>query len=116
VSSTDSLNYPFEDAHASFRPAENTAAVAHHRVIIQMAENALISGIFESDILRFHREGAPPMPVLDHFAAGLLVAFTDVNRIHRKDFPLFNRMSGGAERAPVHLYAHPLLLVRRNPR
>ena len=32
-----------QDARAGLRSAEDTAAVAHHRVIIQVAENALVS-------------------------------------------------------------------------
>src|ERR1044071_7589376 len=83
-----------------FGSAENTTAIPHHCIEIQMVEHPLVDRVFGSEILRFHSEGAPAMPVLDRFTAGLLVGFADINGIHRKHFPPFYGMSGTAQCGP----------------
>src|SRR6476660_4383563 len=81
-----------------------------------MAEDSLVDGVLGGEILRFHRKSAPPVPVLDRLATGLLVGCTDIDRIHRKHFAAFYRMSGTLQRGPVHLHPRSLLFVGRNPR
>ena len=87
-----------ENAYASVRRAKHAAAIAHHRVVVQMAEHALIHRIVRCQVQRRQGKAALAMPMLDHFAARFGVAGADVNRIHGKNIFVFRPMPGVAQR------------------
>src|SRR5512145_1709613 len=113
---TDDFDDALQDVGARLRSSEDTAAVAHHRVIIQMAEDTLVRRIAGCEIEGFKRETAPAVPVLDHFRALTLVVGADVNRVHSENIFVFHLMLPGAQGRPIHLYTLALLFVGRNPR
>src|SRR5580765_2485930 len=116
VRRADNFDNALENSRAGFRSAENSSAVAHHRVVIQVAEDPLVHRIVWSEILRLEGKNAPTIPVLDHFRARLRVTVADVNRIHRKDVFVFDCVTALTQRSPIYLDAQALLLIGRDPR
>src|SRR5918995_3610559 len=107
----DHLNYLFDDVYTSFRPTENSTSVSHHRVVIEMPKETLVSFSTGVEIEGRKCKSAPAVPMLDNLNAGSPVIGSNIRRIHHKNIFIFDGVTCLTQCFPILFDARTLYFI-----